>query len=217
MRTTRRLMIGGGIAALAVPALPRFARAAEYTWKFGHSAPTSFPLHTRLVEAAAKIAKDSNGRMELQIFPDCAARRRQRPAVAGAQRRHRVLPADRADLLLDSAGDRDQRAGLRLDRLFENMAGDGRRAGQVHPRADHRQGRAGADGADVGPRLPPGDHQHQADHDRRRSRRPEDPRASRPQPGDAVPDLEGGASGIAIPARSIRRCRPISPTPRKTR
>jgi len=70
MRTTRRLMIGGGITALAAPALPRFARAAEYTWKFGHSAPTSFPLHIRLVEAAAKIGKDSNGRMELQVFPD---------------------------------------------------------------------------------------------------------------------------------------------------
>ncbi len=70
MRTTRRLMIGGGVAGLAAPALPRFAKAAEYTWKFGHSAPTSFPLHTRLVEAAAQIAKDSNGRMELRIFPD---------------------------------------------------------------------------------------------------------------------------------------------------
>ena len=70
MRTTRRLMIGGGIAALAAPALPRFARAAEYSWKFGHSAPTTFPLHIRLVEAAAKIGKDSNGRMALQIFPD---------------------------------------------------------------------------------------------------------------------------------------------------
>jgi TRAP-type transport system periplasmic protein len=70
MRTTRRLMIGGGMATLATPALPRFARAADYTWKFGHSAPSSFPLHVRLVEAAAQIAKDSNGRMELQIFPD---------------------------------------------------------------------------------------------------------------------------------------------------
>jgi hypothetical protein len=33
MRTTRRMMIGG-MAALAAPALPRFARAAEYSWKF---------------------------------------------------------------------------------------------------------------------------------------------------------------------------------------
>jgi tripartite ATP-independent transporter DctP family solute receptor len=70
MRTTRRLMLGGGVAALAAPLLPRFAKAAEYTWKFGHSAPTSFPLHIRLAAAAEKIGKESNGRMELQVFPD---------------------------------------------------------------------------------------------------------------------------------------------------
>ena len=70
MKITRRMMMAGTAAALAAPALPRFAKAAEYTWKFGHTAPTSFPLHTRLAEAAAKIGKDSGGRMELQVFPD---------------------------------------------------------------------------------------------------------------------------------------------------
>ena len=34
------------------------------------TAPTSFPLHIRLAAAAEKIGKDSNGRMELQVFPD---------------------------------------------------------------------------------------------------------------------------------------------------
>jgi tripartite ATP-independent transporter DctP family solute receptor len=58
------------MAALAAPALPRFAKAAEYTWKFGHTAPTSFPLHIRLAAAAKKIGEDSHGRMELQVFPD---------------------------------------------------------------------------------------------------------------------------------------------------
>jgi TRAP-type transport system periplasmic protein len=69
MRTTRRLMIGG-MAALAAPALPRFAKAAEYSWKFAHTAVTTFPFHIRLAAAAEKIGKESNGRMELQIFPD---------------------------------------------------------------------------------------------------------------------------------------------------
>jgi TRAP-type transport system periplasmic protein len=66
-KTTRRTLIAG---ALAAPLLPRFARAAEYSWKFAHTAPLTFALHIRLAEAAAQIAKDSNGRMELQIFPD---------------------------------------------------------------------------------------------------------------------------------------------------
>jgi tripartite ATP-independent transporter DctP family solute receptor len=70
MRTTRRSLIGGTIAALAAPALPGGARAAEFSWKFAHSAPTTFPLHIRLAEAAEKIGKDSNGRMELSVFPD---------------------------------------------------------------------------------------------------------------------------------------------------
>ncbi len=70
MPASRRTVIGGGFAALAAPALIGRAEAAEFTWKFGHTAPTSFPLHIRLNEAAAKIGKDSGGRMELQVFPD---------------------------------------------------------------------------------------------------------------------------------------------------
>lgn len=70
MRLHRRSMLGASAAALAAPLLPRFAKAAEYSWKFAHTAPQSFPLHIRLVEAAAAISKESNGRMELQIFPD---------------------------------------------------------------------------------------------------------------------------------------------------
>jgi tripartite ATP-independent transporter DctP family solute receptor len=66
-RTTRRGLIGG---ALAAPWVARYARAAEYSWKFAHTAPLTFALHIRLAEAAEQIGKDSNGRMELQIFPD---------------------------------------------------------------------------------------------------------------------------------------------------
>jgi tripartite ATP-independent transporter DctP family solute receptor len=57
-------------AALAAPLLPRFARAAEYSLRLAHTAPLTFPLHIRVAEAADQIAKESNGRVELQIFPD---------------------------------------------------------------------------------------------------------------------------------------------------
>ena len=67
MTTTRRGLIGG---ALAAPLVARFAHAAEYSWKFAHTAPLTFALHIRLAEAAEQIGKDSNGRMELQVFPD---------------------------------------------------------------------------------------------------------------------------------------------------
>src|ERR1700728_3505092 len=70
MRPPRRFLLHAGTATLAAPLLPRYAKAAEYSWKFAHTAPTTFPLHIRLAEAAAAISKESNGRMELQIFPD---------------------------------------------------------------------------------------------------------------------------------------------------
>lgn len=70
MRVTRRGLMGAASAILALPAVMRQARAAQYTWKFGHTAPTTFPLHIRLVEAAARIKQHSGGRMDLQIFPN---------------------------------------------------------------------------------------------------------------------------------------------------
>ncbi len=67
MSTTRRSLMG---AALAAPLLPRFARAAEFSLRVAHTAPLTFPLHIRLAEAAEQIAHQSDGRVELQIFPD---------------------------------------------------------------------------------------------------------------------------------------------------
>ena len=70
MHPTRRSVIGGVAAALAAPALLGRAKAAEYSWKFAHTSPLTFPFHIRLAEAAEQIGKDSKGRMELQVFPD---------------------------------------------------------------------------------------------------------------------------------------------------
>ena len=57
-------------AGLAAPFLPRFARAAEFTWRVGHNAPVDFPLQLRLVEAAGTIASRSEGQMAVEIYPD---------------------------------------------------------------------------------------------------------------------------------------------------
>ena len=70
MRLTRRSLIAATGATLAMPAVSRYAQAAQYVWKFGHSAPTTFPLHIRLTEAAKRIGEQSGGRMDLQIFPN---------------------------------------------------------------------------------------------------------------------------------------------------
>jgi TRAP-type C4-dicarboxylate transport system substrate-binding protein len=58
------------VAGLAAPLLPRFARAAEFTWRIGHSAPPDFSLHVRLTQAAASIASRSDGQVAVQVFPN---------------------------------------------------------------------------------------------------------------------------------------------------
>jgi TRAP-type C4-dicarboxylate transport system substrate-binding protein len=57
-------------AGLAAPFLPRFARAAEFTWRIAHSAPVDFALHLGLVEAAGTIAHRSEGQMAVEIYPN---------------------------------------------------------------------------------------------------------------------------------------------------
>ncbi len=69
-RTTRRWFLGSAAGLLAAPAIARPAHAADVTWRLGHTAPTGFPLHKRLLEAAEQVAKQSGGRMAIQILPD---------------------------------------------------------------------------------------------------------------------------------------------------
>ena len=70
MSLSRRTLLVGGAGLLAAPALIGRARAAEFSWKLGHTAPIDNPLHIRLAEAADKIGIESKGRMELDVFPD---------------------------------------------------------------------------------------------------------------------------------------------------
>ena len=46
------------------------ASAAEFTYKIGHDQPPSHPQNLRLVEAAKDIAKKTNGRLEIQVYPN---------------------------------------------------------------------------------------------------------------------------------------------------
>jgi tripartite ATP-independent transporter DctP family solute receptor len=49
--------------------LPR-ARAAEFVFKVAHPLAANHPTNIRLQEAADRIAKDSDGRIELRLFPN---------------------------------------------------------------------------------------------------------------------------------------------------
>ena len=57
-------------AAGIVTALPRVARAAEFSYKYGNNLPLTHPLNIRAQEAAERIAKETKGRVEIKIFPN---------------------------------------------------------------------------------------------------------------------------------------------------
>src|SRR5215218_8085886 len=72
MITRRNLLnTSAATAALALysPSI-RSARAAEFTMKWGHPMPTNHSVNTRGNEAIEKIAKETNGRVEIRMFPD---------------------------------------------------------------------------------------------------------------------------------------------------
>ena len=58
-------------AAGLLASMPRPARAAaEFPLKYANNLPLSHPLNIRAAEAAARVAKESNGRVEISIFPN---------------------------------------------------------------------------------------------------------------------------------------------------
>jgi tripartite ATP-independent transporter DctP family solute receptor len=62
-----------GLAALpaaGIIGMPRYARAAEFSLKYANNLPVTHPLNVRAQEAANRIAQETNGRVEIQIFPN---------------------------------------------------------------------------------------------------------------------------------------------------
>src|ERR1043166_9097733 len=69
--TTRRSLLLAGTAAGASIAAPWIAKAApEFQLKYANNSPTAHPLNVRAVEAMERIKQETNGRVEIQIFPN---------------------------------------------------------------------------------------------------------------------------------------------------
>ena len=71
--TRRRLLRQLSLAPAAglVASMPRPARAAaEFPLKYANNLPLSHPLNIRAAEAAARVAKESQGRVDISIFPN---------------------------------------------------------------------------------------------------------------------------------------------------
>jgi tripartite ATP-independent transporter DctP family solute receptor len=69
-RRTVLRQLGALPAAGVAAALPRFARAADFSLKYGNNLPVTHPLNVRAQEAADRVARESKGRVEIKIFPN---------------------------------------------------------------------------------------------------------------------------------------------------
>jgi tripartite ATP-independent transporter DctP family solute receptor len=66
LAVNRRLLLGLAAAALSLPALPA---SAQTKLKWAHVYETSEPFHTQSVWAAQEIAKRTNNRYQIDVFP----------------------------------------------------------------------------------------------------------------------------------------------------
>jgi len=69
--TTRRTLLTGaaGLAVASTFCIPRYARAAEFTYKYANNLPLTHPMNIRAREAVDRIREETNGRVEIEIFP----------------------------------------------------------------------------------------------------------------------------------------------------
>ena len=69
---TRRRLLAGLTLLTSSAAAPRVARAqqAQWTYKYANNLPETHPMNLRAREMAAAIKQETNGRFDLQIFPN---------------------------------------------------------------------------------------------------------------------------------------------------
>jgi tripartite ATP-independent transporter DctP family solute receptor len=68
-RITRRTL-NRALGAAPLLALPGIAQAADFTLKYGNNLPATHPMNVRAQEFADQVAKESDGRVKIDIFPN---------------------------------------------------------------------------------------------------------------------------------------------------
>ena len=70
MSITRRTLALGAAALPLVAIRTRPAHAAEFTYKMANNTPATHPLTLRMQEAADRVLKATDGKVEIRIFPN---------------------------------------------------------------------------------------------------------------------------------------------------
>ena len=66
----RTLFAAAGACALTLPVGNAFAQKAEFTYKYANNLPVSHPMNVRAKEMADAIRAETNGRVDIQLFPN---------------------------------------------------------------------------------------------------------------------------------------------------
>ena len=170
LKTTRRSVLMAGTAAGATIAMPWIAKAApEFQFKYANNSPVAHPLNVRAREAMERIKQESNGRIEIQIFPNNQLG--SDTDMLSQLRSGAIEFFTLSGLILSTLVPVASINGLGFiwDELRQGVAGDGRRRSARYIRAQIEQSRPVCDGEAVGQRLPADDVV-----DASRSRRPDD-------------------------------------------
>ncbi len=67
---SRRAMVAAAVSAPALVGVGARAQTAEFTYKYANNLPLTHPLNVRAQEAMVKIKAETNGRVDIQIFPN---------------------------------------------------------------------------------------------------------------------------------------------------
>ena len=70
MSFTRRQLLGTAVGLPLLGARAAMAQKAEFVLKYGNNLPVSHPMNLRANEMASKIAADSKGRIDFQVYPN---------------------------------------------------------------------------------------------------------------------------------------------------
>jgi tripartite ATP-independent transporter DctP family solute receptor len=66
----RRTMLLGTMASVTMFSIGRARAAADFSYKFATNVPMSHPLNIRLLECFDRIKQETNGALEIQLFPN---------------------------------------------------------------------------------------------------------------------------------------------------
>jgi tripartite ATP-independent transporter DctP family solute receptor len=69
-RVTRRTMLSGASALAGASVIGQRAQAGEFNLKYGNDLPAAHPINKRASEACDAIRAATNGRVDIQIFPN---------------------------------------------------------------------------------------------------------------------------------------------------